>query len=113
MGTKGYIAVAASINDIRRDTPILAVLSDGSASNLLALGHAMMKAAKELHCLTGFRKANSVAVSEVMRKVCKDNDFWPFVDIKGNAEWVSYSAILNPKTGVTSIFAGNLDDLMQ
>lgn len=99
MGTKGFVQVSTY-------SPILGVTSDGFPENLTALAQNMMIAARSMGVLTKFRKGHTEIVNLVMQKVAEKSDGWAFVDTYHNAEWVSYSAVLDPKTGNVQLYEG-------
>lgn len=108
MGTKGFVAVTLTGN-IDNDTLILGVTSEGFLFNLNKLANDAMKAACSERMLTNFRKGDKDAIKRVFKRVCEMNKNWCFIDIAGNAQWVSYSVTLNPKTGKVTMWEGSLE----
>jgi hypothetical protein len=108
MGTKGFVAVTLTGN-IDNNTMILGVRSDGFLFNLNKLANDAMKAARSERVLTNFRNGDKAAVKRVFKRVCEMNNDWCFIDIAGNAQWVSYSVTLNPKTGKVTMWEGSLE----
>lgn len=108
MGTKAFMAVSNTWK-VESHTPILGLLMDGTPQNLAWLAKKTMETAKKMRVLTRFRKGDAETVSLVLDKVSKDEDNFPFTDIAGNAQWISYSAILNPKLGTFVVYKGKLE----
>jgi len=107
MGTHGLVVVSSE-SIITRNTLILGVTSDGFSDTLVSLAKQITATAKRMRVLTLFRKGHQDTIKLVMQRVCQDNKNWCFVDTYGNAEWISYSVVLNPKFGTILSYEGNL-----
>jgi len=107
MGTAGFVALTN--DNVNLDTLILGVTSDGFLDNLTLLAAEVLQEAKKARVLTKFRKGDRESVNMVLQRVSEKNDFWCFVDKFQNAEWISYSVILNTVTGKVTKYEGFLE----
>lgn len=112
MGTNGIVLVQKDFRCRNGKDFILAVTSDGMCDNLIHLAKQLMKTAKKLNVVDAFNNAQPSVISLVMQEVAKATDGWAFVDTLNNAQFVSYSLILHPASGMVQRWEGNLDDLI-
>ena len=111
MGTAAVFAVA-SPNEGKHYRKIIGMTSDGFPGNLDYLAALFCETAREMRLLTKVKKNDHEAVMTVMQAICAA-DQWLFMDDVRNAEWVSYSVILDPKRGQVKHYEGNLEYLQK
>lgn len=109
MGTKAVFAISSK-NPGRHYTRILGCTMDGSKENLIWLAQEFMSTAKKLQVLTQVRKFDLGAISKVQDHLASKH--WFFVDDEKNAAWVSWSAVLNPKTNILNVYQGLHEDFV-
>lgn len=85
-------------------THVIGMTYDGIPINLKTIAIKVMNKARELRCITKFRQHDYDTVKLVLDSVAKDNSDWLFTGHVKNAIWVSYSAILDPKTGNIDLY---------
>lgn len=110
MGTKAVLAIASK-NKGKHYTRIIGCTSDGHEENLVSFAQTMYDLACKHRCLTKFKQNDPVTVSRVQDLLVRELKDWVFVDKIENAEWVSHSAIYNPKTDTIEIYEGLLENL--
>ncbi len=112
MGTKAVFAYSFFVAGKEMiDTRIVGMTSDGFPSTLLHLAKQSKLLAKKLRCLTVFQNAGHTDLGMSARQKVRDalckQDEGLFQDDNKNAEWVSYSAVYNPKTDSITIYEGH------
>lgn len=96
MGTNAVLKFRG-IND-----RIIGMMLDGSPQNLNYLSSLAFTIAREKRILTLFRGGNSEALNKVFDALIEKHCDWLFADSPRNPEWVSYFAILDPKTAIVT-----------
>lgn len=111
MGTKA-VFVVASQNPGCHYTMCLGRTIDGSQQNLLYVAQLCCEVAKRLGIWEKFASKDFHAVKKVFDVITSDNsDAW-FVSNTHNAQWVSYSARLDPETMQVDVYDGILEDIL-
>lgn len=110
MGTKAVFSINFSRDPKAK---IIGATYDGFPENLKSLAEECFTTAKKLRLLTKFKNNDPEAISKVMEYItCQPGSQW-FTDEQKNAQWVSYSAILRPKTGTVTFYYGMYDSVLQ
>jgi hypothetical protein len=107
MGTSAVFAIKSD-ND-RFYMKIIGMTMDGFTDNLKFIAGECERIAKTLRCATAFRKREKSAVYRVMKNVINEHPNWLFVDSYGNASWVGYSSLYDPKTKEIKLFEGLME----
>lgn len=108
MGTKAVFAIAAS--DSTHFTRIVGMTHDGTVHNLKVFARACFRLARQKRVLTAFKRRDFAAISKVQDALVTESNGWLFIDNVKNAEWVSHSAILDPKTGRLEVYWGKFEE---
>jgi hypothetical protein len=111
MGTNAVFAVA-SPNEGKHYTKILGMTVDGFPDNLKYVAGLFCKKTRELGLEKKVMRNDAQAVFRVFDAMVEHEDGWLFVDDQKNADWVSYSAILNPKKKTLEVFEDMFEETL-
>lgn len=110
MGTAAVFAVAAPDSG-KHYTTILGCTMDGFRENLVYLAHLFAETTRNLQCVTQVSKNKwNCGVGTVIDAIADHGDLQWFKDKSSNAQWVSWSAIYDPKRNRLDIYQGHFED---
>ena len=102
MGTKAVIRVKGF------SEKVIGMTSDGHISNLKVICARFHSKAKELQVLTAFKKGMARETRLVMEAIAKEFDL--FLCGPHEPQFVSYSAEVDPKTGLSTYYNGHFEE---
>lgn len=83
---------------------------DGFPTSLVHLAHLFAETTRNLQCVTAVSKNKwHCGVGAVIDAIAAHGNLQWFKDQSTNAEWVSYSAIYNPKTAHLTVYEGHFE----
>jgi hypothetical protein len=109
MGTKAVFAIAADGAFWGYHERIVGMTHDGTMDNLRVLARGCYRIARKLRVLTAFRHGDLVAIMKVQDELVRESNGWLFIDAVRNAQWVTYSAILDPGSRKLDLYYGLME----
>jgi len=106
MGTAAVFAVCAQTDPTKHFRTILGMTWDGFPDNLKAIAETFKTKAAELQVKGKVKKRDEEACVKVLEAIAEDESEWLFTDDVENAEWVSFSAVYDPKEDTIDITRG-------